>query len=121
MVICDYSSTFEPFQYLCQSNCYHYSDCNLTLLSFLNIDIMGMIDSRNFGRFCESEGRYDKSRNICLPQNRPLCQPEVLTPVYHENHQKLGFCCQSNELKMSSENQRTRLLRCMLLREYNLT
>ena len=83
-----------------------------------NIRKMVTTDRRNVSHFYQNKEIYDKSRNMCLPQNRTSVQPETPNPVYLQNHQRLGFCCQSNQPKMSAENSMKRLLHCILSSEY---
>ena len=75
---------------------------------------MSANDGKICGKLHHIEDKYDKSQNMCLPQNRPASQPETLNPAYT---QRLSCYCHLNQLKMNSNSHMRHLLHSILSRE----
>ncbi|XP_063688087.1 uncharacterized protein LOC134821296 [Bolinopsis microptera] len=76
---------------------------------------MAKIESRNVSQFHQFKGKYDKTRNMCLPQNCPSNSETFYTPYQH-SQRRIGLQCHLTPLKMSSETRMKQLLHCILSR-----
>ena len=77
---------------------------------------MAKIESRNVSQFHQFKGKYDKTRNMCLPQNCPSNSETFYTPYQH-SQRRIGLQCHLTPLKMSSESRMKQLLHCILSRK----